>query len=41
MMMSMVMTKLVVGVSGGDDDVNYVNDDGDGFVGCKIFERMH
>ena len=50
MMVSMVMTKMVVGVCGdaggsGDvdvngDHVNYVNDD-DGFIGCKIFERMH
>ena len=50
MMVSMVMTKLVVGVCGdaggsgdvdvNDGDVNYVNDD-DGFIGCKIFERMH
>ena len=46
----MIMTKMVVGVCGdaggsgdvdvNDGDVNYVNDD-DGFIGCKIFERMH
>ena len=42
MMVSVVMTKMVVGVcgdAGGSGDVD-VNDD-DGFIGCKIFERMH
>jgi len=48
MMVSVVMTKMVVGVCGdaggsgdidvNDDDVNYVNDDDDGFVGVKYLK---
>ena len=44
----MIMTKMVVGVCGdaggsgdvdvNDDDVNYVNDDDDGFVGIKYLK---